>query len=70
MELIEKALSKSHVISVINWDNIVNKLKLNQVEERDISVKELMEVDEIFCTGITTAVGVASVGSVTYKRLD
>ncbi|KAK8681676.1 hypothetical protein V6N13_054078 [Hibiscus sabdariffa] len=26
-----------------------------------------MEVDEIFCTGITTAVGVASVGSVTYK---
>ncbi|GMI78468.1 branched-chain amino acid transferase 2, branched-chain amino acid transaminase 2 [Hibiscus trionum] len=36
-----------------------------QVEERRISVNELMEADEVFCTG--TAVGVASVGSVTYK---
>ncbi|OMO57451.1 Aminotransferase, class IV [Corchorus olitorius] len=36
-----------------------------QVEERAISVDELREADEVFCTG--TAVGVASVGSVTYQ---
>ncbi|KAE8714377.1 Branched-chain-amino-acid aminotransferase 2 [Hibiscus syriacus] len=36
-----------------------------QVEERAIWVNELREADEVFCTG--TAVGVASVGSVTYK---
>ncbi|XP_021284324.1 branched-chain-amino-acid aminotransferase 2, chloroplastic-like [Herrania umbratica] len=35
-----------------------------QVEERAISVDELIDADEVFCTG--TAVGVASVGSVTY----
>ncbi|KAE8683317.1 hypothetical protein F3Y22_tig00111210pilonHSYRG00128 [Hibiscus syriacus] len=84
--LLEKALSKSRLISVIRWqfcsfvcvikhifvsdihpslNNIFDKLKLNQVEERAIWVNELMEVDEVFCTG--TAVGVASVGSVTYK---
>ncbi|XP_056173063.1 branched-chain-amino-acid aminotransferase 2, chloroplastic isoform X1 [Syzygium oleosum] len=36
-----------------------------QVEERAIPVEELMEAEEVFCTG--TAVVVASVGSVTYK---
>ncbi|PPS15114.1 hypothetical protein GOBAR_AA05465 [Gossypium barbadense] len=36
-----------------------------QVEERSISVHELTEADEVFCTG--TAVGVAAVGSVTYR---
>ncbi|KAG7943433.1 hypothetical protein I3843_15G038600 [Carya illinoinensis] len=36
-----------------------------QVEERVISLIELIDADEIFCTG--TAVGVAPVGSVTYK---
>ncbi|XWS25462.1 hypothetical protein CRYUN_Cryun27aG0070300 [Craigia yunnanensis] len=36
-----------------------------QVEERAISVDELRDADEVFCTG--TAVGVASVGSVTYQ---
>ncbi|KAH1096976.1 hypothetical protein J1N35_013897, partial [Gossypium stocksii] len=36
-----------------------------QVEERFISVHELTEADEVFCTG--TAVGVAAVGSVTYR---
>ncbi|TYI39445.1 hypothetical protein ES332_A02G099200v1 [Gossypium tomentosum] len=36
-----------------------------QVEERSISVRELTEADEVFCTG--TAVGVAAVGSVTYR---
>ncbi|XP_051124425.1 branched-chain-amino-acid aminotransferase 2, chloroplastic-like [Andrographis paniculata] len=41
-----------------------------EVEERCISIEELMEADEVFCTG--TAVGVAPVGSVTYKgsRID
>ncbi|KAF3447489.1 hypothetical protein FNV43_RR12675 [Rhamnella rubrinervis] len=37
-----------------------------QVEERSIGVNELMEADEVFCTG--TAVGVAPVGSITYKH--
>ncbi|XP_060173352.1 branched-chain-amino-acid aminotransferase 2, chloroplastic-like [Lycium barbarum] len=36
-----------------------------QVEERLIEVEELINADEVFCTG--TAVGVAPVGSVTYK---
>ncbi|KAM3342257.1 hypothetical protein P3S68_027223 [Capsicum galapagoense] len=36
-----------------------------QVEERSIEVEELIRADEVFCTG--TAVGVALVGSVTYK---
>lgn len=36
-----------------------------QVEERAVPVEELMEAEEVFCTG--TAVVVASVGSVTYK---
>ncbi|POO03756.1 Branched-chain amino acid aminotransferase II [Trema orientale] len=37
-----------------------------QVEERAIPVDELIEADEVFCTG--TAVGVAPVGSITYKN--
>ncbi|KAK9946333.1 hypothetical protein M0R45_011802 [Rubus argutus] len=36
-----------------------------QVEERAISVDELSEADEVFCTG--TAVSVAPVGNITYK---
>ncbi|XP_055821260.1 branched-chain-amino-acid aminotransferase 2, chloroplastic-like [Solanum dulcamara] len=36
-----------------------------QVEERLIEVEELNNADEVFCTG--TAVGIASVGSITYK---
>ncbi|OMO57452.1 Aminotransferase, class IV [Corchorus olitorius] len=37
-----------------------------QVEERAIEVDELGDADEVFCTG--TAVGVASVGSITYRN--
>uniref|UniRef100_A0A5B7ABX3 Branched-chain-amino-acid aminotransferase n=2 Tax=Davidia involucrata TaxID=16924 RepID=A0A5B7ABX3_DAVIN len=37
-----------------------------QVEERSISVEELIDGDEVFCTG--TAVGVAPVGSITYQN--
>ncbi|WCJ31248.1 Branched-chain-amino-acid aminotransferase [Euphorbia peplus] len=37
-----------------------------QVEERAIPVDELMDADEVFCTG--TAVGVAPVGSITYQN--
>ncbi|KAM7514448.1 hypothetical protein LguiA_004031 [Lonicera macranthoides] len=36
-----------------------------QVEERAVPVDELVEADEVFCTG--TAVGVAPVGTITYK---
>ncbi|XP_057431138.1 branched-chain-amino-acid aminotransferase 2, chloroplastic-like isoform X2 [Lotus japonicus] len=36
-----------------------------QVEEHAVNVDELMEADEVFCTG--TAVGVAPVGSITYQ---
>lgn len=36
----------------------------SQVEERVVTVEELMDADEVFCTG--TAVGVASVGGITY----
>ncbi|XP_027355402.1 branched-chain-amino-acid aminotransferase 2, chloroplastic-like isoform X2 [Abrus precatorius] len=41
-----------------------------QVEERAVAVDELIEADEVFCTG--TAVGVAPVGSITYqhKRME
>ncbi|GLT62971.1 hypothetical protein SLA2020_355710 [Shorea laevis] len=41
-----------------------------QVEERQILVDELVDADEVFCTG--TAVGVAPVGSITYqnKRIE
>ncbi|PIN08364.1 Branched chain aminotransferase BCAT1, pyridoxal phosphate enzymes type IV superfamily [Handroanthus impetiginosus] len=36
-----------------------------QVEESCIPIEELIDADEVFCTG--TAVGVAPVGSITYK---
>ncbi|XP_038718595.1 branched-chain-amino-acid aminotransferase 2, chloroplastic-like [Tripterygium wilfordii] len=36
-----------------------------QVEERDIAIDELIDADEVFCTG--TAVVVAPVGSITYQ---
>lgn len=36
-----------------------------QVEERPIPIEELLDADEVFCTG--TAVGVAPVGSIAYK---
>lgn len=36
-----------------------------QVEERLVAVDELLEADEVFCTG--TAVVVSPVGSITYK---
>ncbi|XP_077233952.1 branched-chain amino acid aminotransferase 2, chloroplastic-like [Tasmannia lanceolata] len=41
-----------------------------QIEERHVPVEELMEADEVFCTG--TAVVIAPVGSITYheKRVE
>ncbi|KAL2343898.1 hypothetical protein Fmac_005183 [Flemingia macrophylla] len=36
-----------------------------KVEERKFTVDELLEADEVFCSG--TAVGISEVGSVTYK---
>lgn len=40
-------------------------VKFDQVEEREVPVEDLMEADEVFCTG--TAVVVAPVGSITYS---
>ncbi|KAL8096299.1 branched-chain-amino-acid aminotransferase 2, chloroplastic-like [Apium graveolens] len=37
-----------------------------QVEERSVPVDDLMDADEVFCSG--TAVGVAPVGSITYQN--
>ncbi|XP_047342433.1 branched-chain-amino-acid aminotransferase 2, chloroplastic-like [Impatiens glandulifera] len=37
-----------------------------ETEEKCIPIEELLEADQVFCTG--TAVGVATVGSVTYKE--
>ncbi|RYR47229.1 hypothetical protein Ahy_A07g033183 isoform A [Arachis hypogaea] len=37
-----------------------------EVQERAVAVDELMEADEVFCTG--TAVGVAPVGAITYQN--
>ncbi|KAG6400380.1 hypothetical protein SASPL_137208 [Salvia splendens] len=39
--------------------------EFGQVEERSIPIEELLEADEVFCTG--TAVSLAPVGSITYK---
>lgn len=39
--------------------------KYGQVDERAVPVEELLDADEVFCTG--TAVGVAPVGSITYR---
>lgn len=36
------------------------------MEERSIPVDEIMDADEVFCTG--TAVGVAPVGTITYQN--
>lgn len=36
-----------------------------QVEERLVEVDELLEADEVFCTG--TAVVISPVGSITYR---
>ena len=45
----------------------LSMVQLYQVEERVIPVEELMDADEVFCTG--TAVVVNPVGSVTYQGI-
>ncbi|ONK60415.1 uncharacterized protein A4U43_C08F18190 [Asparagus officinalis] len=37
-----------------------------QVEERLVAIEEIMDADEVFCTG--TAIGVSPVGSITYQE--
>lgn len=49
----------------LNNDFHKNVFKFGQVKERAIPINELIEADEVFCTG--TAVGVAPVGSITYQ---
>lgn len=43
----------------------INVFCFLKVEERLVSVDELLEADEVFCTG--TAVVVSPVGSITYQ---
>jgi branched-subunit amino acid aminotransferase/4-amino-4-deoxychorismate lyase len=49
---------------------LINVCFYCKVEERLVSVDELLDADEVFCTG--TAVVVSPVGSITYqgKRLN
>jgi len=51
--------SFSYVLNVLN-----NKHIIVQVEECLVSVEELLDADEVFCTG--TAVVISPVGSITY----
>jgi branched-chain amino acid aminotransferase len=48
-------LAESELIFLVCW----------KVEERLVSVDELLDADEVFCTG--TAVVVSPVGSITYQ---
>jgi branched-subunit amino acid aminotransferase/4-amino-4-deoxychorismate lyase len=50
-----KLLAESELIFWVCW----------KVEERLVSVDELLDADEVFCTG--TAVVVSPVGSITYQ---
>lgn len=44
---------------------LAGKSNLEQVKECDVPVEEVMEADEVFCTG--TAVGITPVASITYQ---
>uniref|UniRef100_M1ATS2 Branched-chain-amino-acid aminotransferase n=1 Tax=Solanum tuberosum TaxID=4113 RepID=M1ATS2_SOLTU len=57
--------AKDRGFSDVLYLDSINKKYIEEVEERLIEVEELNNVDEVFCTG--TAVGIASVGSITYK---
>lgn len=49
-----------------NSKNILGDPNLfEQVEERDVPVEEVIDADEVFCTG--TAVGITPVVSITYE---
>lgn len=52
---------------ILHWHCQIVNGPLYQVEERVIPVEELMDANEVFCTG--TAVVVNPVGSVTYQGI-
>uniref|UniRef100_A0A803QV61 Branched-chain-amino-acid aminotransferase n=1 Tax=Cannabis sativa TaxID=3483 RepID=A0A803QV61_CANSA len=65
-DLISTPAIKGTILSGVTRRSII-EIALDhgyKVKECDITVDELMEADEVFCTG--TAVGVAFVGSITY----
>uniref|UniRef100_A0A7N0ZQ41 Branched-chain-amino-acid aminotransferase n=1 Tax=Kalanchoe fedtschenkoi TaxID=63787 RepID=A0A7N0ZQ41_KALFE len=55
------------ILEGVTRKSIIELARLSnyKVEERSIAIDELFDTDEVFCTG--TAVGVADVGSITYK---
>ncbi|KAK7831774.1 branched-chain amino acid aminotransferase 2 [Quercus suber] len=53
------------MLKIFNTDTVLLVHIYYQMEERVIPVEELMDADEVFCTG--TAVVVNPVGSVTYR---
>ncbi|CAA6663021.1 unnamed protein product [Spirodela intermedia] len=63
---------KGTILPGITRKSIIDVARLQgfQVEERLVSVEELLDADEVFCTG--TAVVVSPVGSITYlgKRVE
>ncbi|KAJ3680491.1 hypothetical protein LUZ60_016769 [Juncus effusus] len=63
---------KGTILPGITRKSIIDVAKTQgfKVEERDVSVDELLDADEVFCTG--TAVVVSPVGSITYlgKRVE
>lgn len=70
--LVSTPATKGTILSGVTRRSIIEIARDHgyKVEESDISVDELMEAEEVFCTG--TAVGVASVGCITYqdKRVE
>ncbi|KAF4370031.1 hypothetical protein F8388_015827 [Cannabis sativa] len=67
-DLISTPAIKGTILSGVTRRSII-EIALDhgyKVKECDITVDELMEADEVFCTG--TAVGVAFVGSITYHN--
>uniref|UniRef100_A0A7N0UKC9 Branched-chain-amino-acid aminotransferase n=1 Tax=Kalanchoe fedtschenkoi TaxID=63787 RepID=A0A7N0UKC9_KALFE len=59
--------AKGTILEGITRKSIIEIARLSnyKVEERSVAAEELFDADEVFCSG--TAVGVASVGSITYK---
>ncbi|KAL9666421.1 hypothetical protein QQ045_000752 [Rhodiola kirilowii] len=65
--VISTPAAKGTILEGITRKSVIEIARLSnyKVEERAVAIDELFDADEVFCTG--TAVGVASVGSITYK---
>ncbi|KAF8406166.1 hypothetical protein HHK36_008246 [Tetracentron sinense] len=66
-DALQNSTSERNEASLTNYSYVDN---LPRVDERPISVEELLDADEVFCTG--TAVVISPVGSITYlgKRVS